>query len=178
MQVNPNYSLKWAKFNSTTTITSFTSAPGNSITDGLGNTSVDIIYSNSVQPIVVDGIVYIGALNGVLYANNGLTGGTIWSFPTNGPIVATSAFDNSVVVTGSMDGKLYGLNPTTGVKIWEYDTGYPISTSPTVQNGYVYIGNRGGEFHAIDISNGTERWAPFNVTVPAGDSATFLNNAL
>ena len=47
----------------------------------------------------MNGYVYIGALNGVFYCIDGLTGETIWTFQTEGKILATGAYDSGVITT-------------------------------------------------------------------------------
>jgi eukaryotic-like serine/threonine-protein kinase len=75
-------------------------------------------------PAVVNGVVYIGAEDGNVYALNAATGAEKWSYPTGVEIVNSSpAVVNGVVYIGSYNGEVYALNAATGAKEWSYTTG-------------------------------------------------------
>jgi len=168
------YTARWVRMATGTLRTNFTSGSGLSVTDGLGAFTADLMFANSVQPIVVQGKIYIGALNGKVYCYDALTGAQCWSFTTGGPIVATAAYINGVVAVGSMDGKVYGLNPSTGAQTWVFTTGAGISAHIAAQNNKFYVGSRDGKVYAINSAAGTQAWVAESA-VP-GDTDNLYKN--
>ena len=92
-------------------------------------------------PAVADGVVYIGARNGDLYAFNATNGTPQWTASTAGPIDSSPAFANGVVYVGCSNelstcpGNLYAFNATNGSPLWTGTTSATdgsIDTSPIV----------------------------------------------
>jgi len=81
-----------------------------------------------VLPAVDNGVVYIGARDGLLYAFNAQTGTLLWNVNT-GSGVGTPAVANWVVYFNSSDGNIHAVNAQTGQILWTYSTGdiYPSS---------------------------------------------------
>jgi outer membrane protein assembly factor BamB len=119
------------------------------------------------SPIVVDGVIYVGAEDGNFYAISESTQQVLWtdnlgldtakgtSCGGHGQgITATAAFaDDPVTGTPTVfvnapDGNLYALNATTGATIWKSTVDVPSTTkndyyswsSPLVAHGTVYVG--------------------------------------
>ena len=63
---------------------------------------------------VSDGIVYIGSLDGKIYALNASDGKLVWSFTTGGQVASSPAVSGGEVYVGSSDGKVYALNASDG----------------------------------------------------------------
>ncbi len=93
------------------------------------------------SPAVVNGVVYVGAADGNVYALNASTGAKLWSYATGGEVESSPAVANGVVYVGSDDDNVYALNASTGAKLWSYTTGSIVDSSPAVANGVVYIGS-------------------------------------
>lgn len=111
-----------------------------------------------VQPVVVDGVVYVGVMNGNMNAIDASTGTTIWSMCPGGPIAHTAAVANNQVIYGSLDGFVYALSTTNGEVNWQYETGGPVVSAPTIVNDIVYIGSNDGNLYALNASDGQEIW--------------------
>jgi outer membrane protein assembly factor BamB len=120
------------------------------------------------SPIVVDGVIYVGAEDGNFYAISESTQQVLWTdylgldtakgkMPCGDHgqgITATAAFaDDPVTGTPTVfvnapDGNMYALNATTGATIWTATVDVPSQTkndyysysSPLVTNGDVYVG--------------------------------------
>lgn len=82
-------------------------------------------------PAVVDGTVYVGGGDGVVYALDLETGAQRWTFETEG---------------ASMDAAGFGFDRTQ------------IQASPAVVDGMVYIGSRDAWLYALDARDGSFRW--------------------
>jgi outer membrane protein assembly factor BamB len=117
-----------------------------------------------------DGTVYIGSFDGSLYALDGATGRTRWSFRTGDHVYASAALGmdeqgrTSAIYFGSTDGIFYALRPD-GELLWTYPAGDPIRSSaalggsPDVEGGIVYFGCGNGRVFALHARDGTHRWS-------------------
>jgi len=131
----------------------------------------EVPFASRTQPVVADGRLFIGGLDGVMYARDAQTGAPLWTFPTEGPIRHSAAVYEGWVFFGSHDGKVYALDASTGDLNWQFQTGGGIATAPVVANDTVYIGSTDGVFYALNTSNGDLRWTPYDVGVPILTSA-------
>jgi outer membrane protein assembly factor BamB len=143
----------------------------------LWKASADGASKLASPPKVVNGVVYVGAQDGKLYAFDaaGSTGcaGTpvktcapLWTAATGSEIAATPAVVNGVVYVGATDGRLFGFDAAgstgcagspvkTCAPLWKAATGSPISGSPVVANGVVYVGATDSKLYAFDATGST-----------------------
>ncbi len=114
----------------------------------------------SGSPAVAGGMLYVGSLDGKLYALDARTGEFRWSFATGGQIWSSPAIANGIVYFGSYDHIVYALNATTGALVWSYQTGDIVFASPVVANGIVYVssGPSAPMLYALDAETGAARW--------------------
>ncbi|HSV48900.1 MAG TPA: PQQ-binding-like beta-propeller repeat protein, partial [Candidatus Acidoferrales bacterium] len=112
------------------------------------------IYSS---PAVANGVIYIGAGDGNLYALNASSGARIWNLTLlTGDVASTPAVIEDTVYICTFEA-VYALNASTGTKIWSS----PISaydSSPAVVNGIVFLGSSDGNVYALNASNGLRVW--------------------
>jgi len=107
---------------------------------------------------VVNGVVYIGSLDGNLYALDALTGVLRWSYTGGGWIYGSPTVADGVLYFGAGDGKVYALNADTGAELWTYVTGAQVETTPAVANGVVYVGSSDHNLYALKASTGALLW--------------------
>jgi len=138
----------------------------------------------SASPSVVDGVVYVGAWNGTMYALDAFSGQPLWTFNINDPnpddrggfpgIQASAAVVDGVVYFGAADANVYALDALTGALKWKHSVGNPdpnvegahVWSSPAVFNGKVYVGKSShrdapcvrGNVMALDAETGAEVW--------------------
>ncbi len=121
-------------------------------------------FASRTQPVVADNRLFIGSLNGRMYAldaDQDAGGGPptiLWSYDTGSPIRHTAAVYSNTVYFGAHDGRVYALSAATGALIWSFLTGGGIAAAPVVDNGVVYIGSADGYFYALDAATGQLRW--------------------
>lgn len=128
--------------------------------------------ASRTQPVVAGGILYIGSLDGKMYALDAMTGKIEWTFETGGPIRHSAAVVGGRVFFGSHDTNVYALDAASGGVLWAFPTGAGISTAPVVGNGTVYIGSRDGFFYALDADTGQTAWLqPYETGGPIETSA-------
>ena len=109
-------------------------------------------------PIVVNGVLYIGAQDNKVYAFNATTGTLLWSYTVDSYVSSSPAFANGLVYVSSGNGTLYALNSTTGAFIWNDVTGDQTDhSSPAVVNGVVYLGSA-NNLYAFNATTGASIW--------------------
>jgi outer membrane protein assembly factor BamB len=121
-----------------------------------------------------DGILYLGAYDGNIYAldqgervdnrgNVSYSPNVKWHFQTGGQISTSPALSLTAdkVFVGSDDGKMYAINTSNGMPAWApYDTGGDmIESSAAVDlDKLLVFGTVGGEVIALNPTNGQELW--------------------
>jgi uncharacterized repeat protein (TIGR01451 family) len=128
-----------------------------------------------VQPIVFNAVVYVGVMNGKMYALNADDGNVVWVFQSGGPIPHTAAVAGGRVFFGSLDGKIYALDSADGSQEWTYTTGGPVYSAPAVVNDTLYIGSTDGYLYALNTTNGALRWR-YQTDGPVVTSPAVANN--
>jgi quinohemoprotein ethanol dehydrogenase len=144
------------------------------------STDVDSPMGLALEPIVVDGVIYLGLPLDVVEAFDGVTGKMLWRFDPkiriNGPWRNSYegrknrgvAVWNGKVYVGTGDCRIVAINAATGTKVWDTvvcdadQTG--ITEAPRVGNGLVYTGWAGMEYDvrggvvAVDAETGKKAW--------------------
>lgn len=140
--------------------------------------------ASRAQPIVVKGILYVGGMDGTLYARDASTGAPLWNFSTGAPIRHSPAALLDMIIVSSHDGFTYALDAKNGGLLWKTMTGAS-STAPLADesSSRVYIASSNGDLMALEATDGNILWrfdsgAPI-LTTPSlsEDGATvFLGN--
>lgn len=120
------------------------------------------------SPTVVEGTVYVGSTNRLLYAVDAETGEERWRFEV-GPepaqtnkaegIWSSPQVKDGRLFVGANDYNLYALDAETGAELWRYETDKHVQSSPTVVDGTVYVSGRDLGMYALDAETGEEVWA-------------------
>lgn len=110
------------------------------------------------QPVVSEGVIYQGVMNGKMHAINATTGQAIWVRQPGGPIPHTAAVYEDRVYFGSLDGKVYALSTVDGSTAWQFSTGGPVMSAPAVVDGRLYIGSTDHNLYALNADTGAELW--------------------
>ena len=126
----------------------------------------NVPIASRAQPVTVNGTLFIGGLDGVMYALNAAydaRGGNpqiVWQQNLGSPIRAGAGVDtsNGTVIVGSHQGTIYGLNSASGQTLWTATTSGAILSAPLIANGAAYLGSADGSFYAIRTSDGTVLW--------------------
>jgi outer membrane protein assembly factor BamB len=113
----------------------------------------------TASPAVVQGVLYVPASDGRVYALNAKTGALIWqSVPIEAGYPSPAVVGGRVFVGTGVDVcRLYALDAATGAVLWSTpDIGGGI-TSPAVAAGRVYVG-AGTSLYALDVATGAPVW--------------------
>ncbi|MCL2291251.1 MAG: PQQ-binding-like beta-propeller repeat protein [Bacteroidetes bacterium] len=127
---------------------------GKQVFDYAMETAVDAI------PMVYDSILYIGRIDGKLCAISLARQDTLWTFETNGQIVASpnrmSFGDKEAIIIGSYDNYLYVIDSKNSKEINRFESGYYINGAVAQSNNYVTYGGCDGWFRVIDCVSGVQ----------------------
>ena len=97
-------------------------------------------YGNFYSTASVNGgHVYVGSLDGRVYAFSARHGDVLWSFGTGSYVYASPAVWHGLVLVGSYDHVFYALNGGTGGLRWTYHARAAISGAASVVDGIVYF---------------------------------------
>lgn len=116
------------------------------------------------SPVVARGRVFIGSLDGRVYALNLSNGKKVWSFKTGDAIEAPPSVVGNAVVIGSADGSLYSLDAATGKLRWKYRTEDKIlgaanwATAPNGQGTWIVVGSYDNRVHCVHADTGKRIW--------------------
>ncbi|MCS7177797.1 MAG: PQQ-binding-like beta-propeller repeat protein [Anaerolineae bacterium] len=120
----------------------------------------EVPFASRAQPVVVSGRLFIGGMDGVLYARNASTGASLWTFPGDGsPIRHSAGVMSDTVVFSTHAGNTFALNAADGVLRWQRYTG-PSATAPLMDpsRGWVYVASTNGTLTALRLSDGAVMW--------------------
>ena len=109
-------------------------------------------------PVIRDGVLYVGNLDGFMYALHTADGTLKWRYKTEGGITSTALVHEGVIYFGSKDAHVYALDAATGSKLkWKLKTGGAILSSAQWVDGVIYIGSSDKKLYAIDAAKGQEK---------------------
>lgn len=117
-------------------------------------------------PVIADGTIYVGDLNGTFYAVALETGETRWTFKAEFGFPAAAAVSPDaaipLVVVGDAEGVVRALDCTTGAVWWEYRTEAEISGGPTIMptddGPRVLIGSQDATLSCLRLADGAAAW--------------------
>ncbi|HEX3351667.1 MAG TPA: PQQ-binding-like beta-propeller repeat protein [Terriglobales bacterium] len=134
------------------------------------------------SPAVADGVIYVAATDGNLYAIDLESGAQKWKLALGVRATASPAVDHGVVYLGTYSGRFYAVDAAAGTLKWKFQTegerrfagkhlhgSQPAGetmpdpfdcylSSPAVWNGMVYFGSGDGNVYALDGASGALKW--------------------
>jgi outer membrane protein assembly factor BamB len=118
-------------------------------------------------PVIADGTIYIGDLDGTFHALALATGATRWSFKAEAAGFPSSAAVSleaaaPLVVVGDDTGVVRAFDRATGRLAWEYETDGEISGGPTIlpaaDGDRVLVGSQDASLSCLSIADGKQIW--------------------
>src|SRR6185437_8116421 len=100
------------------------------------------------------GRVYVGSIDGRVYAFSASSGAVLWSFGTRGYVYASPAVWHGLVLVGSYDHEFYAITAGTGSLRWAHHVTAPISGAASVVDGLVYFSTFARRTYALDAVSG------------------------
>lgn len=111
------------------------------------------------QPVVANGRLFVGSMDGVMYARNASTGASLWAINAGSPIRHSAGVMSDTVVFTTHAGYTLALDAATGSLKWKTLTGSG-STAPLMDGslGRVYAASSDGTMSALNLSDGSRIW--------------------
>jgi len=113
-------------------------------------------------PIAVHkGVVFVGSLNGNLYAFDAKTGEEKWTYFIDAPILGTANFHvtedgkDVLYILNQEAGNLYALDFHTSEKLWMSEFVERCDGSPSIGNGRVVYGSCANALHVFSAEDGS-----------------------
>ena len=102
------------------------------------------------SPAVSNTRVYVGDLNGRLYAVDPLSGNELWSFQAEGGVYASPLVAGSTVYIATQHGYVYAIDGSEGRELWKLDLGKGVNEPLAFADGVLYIRTEDGSVHAVE----------------------------
>jgi outer membrane protein assembly factor BamB len=121
------------------------------------------------SPIVNEGIVYAGCLDGKLYAIEAETGRKLWEFDAESPIVSSPVLMDNLLIVTDESGTVYVFDLSAeledeAVPLKAISIGADVRSSFYAQEGLVYIRDEDNWIYIVDIDMGAVSWkAPLTI---------------
>jgi outer membrane protein assembly factor BamB len=109
-------------------------------------------------PIIIDGTVYVGSLNGYLYALGLADGAEKWKFKTELGFYAAPAIRDGLLYIGDAEGRFYCLDAATGDLKWSFATQAEIDSGANFHGDNVLVGSQDSHLYCLDAQTGELRW--------------------
>jgi outer membrane protein assembly factor BamB len=121
------------------------------------------------SPVVNEGIVYAGCLDGKLYAIEAKTGEKLWEFNAGNPIVSSPVLMGRLLITVDESGTVYvfdldGELANEAVPWRTIPIGADVRSSFCAQEGLVYIRGEDNWIYVVDVDRGQVSWS-FPLTI-------------
>ncbi len=107
---------------------------------------------------IVDGVVYIGDLDGAVYALSLETGEKKWEYKVDSGFIAAPAVRKGLVYIGDYDGRFYCLEAGSGKLKWGFDTKAEIDASANFYQGNVLVGSQDATLYCLKSDTGELVW--------------------
>jgi len=106
--------------------------------------------------------IYVGFLDGSLYAFDLKTGTINWRFRTSRRIVVPALPHSHTVLFASTNGSLYSVDALTRDLVFQFEADNVISAPMGLYKDWVLLPSEDYKLYAVNINNGEEGWkAPF-----------------
>ncbi len=151
------------------------------------NGNVKWIFSGASffgTPIIQDSVVYVGSMDGRVYALNVIDGSQKWRTvqTTNGAMfTANPLIKNGVVYIGDYGGRCHAYRASDGAAIWAYDIPSPyknVNSTPILNGNTVYFASYDGKIYALDAGTGAYKWATASTGNPISSGMSLVNGTL
>lgn len=107
---------------------------------------------------IVDGVVYIGDMDGKLYALNLSDGKELGHFQVESGFLASPAVRDGLIYLGDIDGKCYCLDAKTLKEKWSFQTEAEVDSSANFWNDKVLFASQDRHLYCLDAQTGKEVW--------------------
>lgn len=139
----------------------------------------DFSYSS---PVIAAGVLYIGNLDGHIYALGVSDGRLLWRFATGAAVTSTPIVAERILYTGSNDTVIYALELSTAEGtapsvLWQYATRDWVNSTAALADGVLYVGSNDRHVYALAAQTGAFLWR-FETKGPVVSTPAVYQNLL
>ena len=109
-------------------------------------------------PVIQDGVIYIGDMDGKVYALNLANGKEVWSRKFESGFIASPAIRGGLLYLGDMDGKFYALDIKTSEPKWTFTAGAEIDNGANFWKENVLFGSQDASLYCLSAETGKLVW--------------------
>lgn len=119
------------------------------------------------RPVLGDGKLYFGTVEGEVSAIDVQTGQEVWSQEFEDlRFAGAPGFGEGTLLMTTLDGVVLALNPDTGAERWRAPVTSEVIAQPTIGRGLTVVRANDGRLFAFSITDGTRRWV-FDRALPS-----------
>jgi outer membrane protein assembly factor BamB len=107
---------------------------------------------------IVDGVAYVGCLNGYLYALSLADGSEKWKYQTEPGFYASAAVRDGLVYIGDAEGRFYCLDAKSGELRWGFSSKAEIDSSANFWRDRVIFGSQDATLYCLNAATGEKIW--------------------
>ncbi len=107
---------------------------------------------------IVDGVVYVGCEDGILYALNLNDGSVRWKYTIDVPIRSSPTVADGAVYFGDDDGTFHAVRASNGKVLWKFKAGTQIISSANVARDRLVFGSYDGFLYCLRTADGSLIW--------------------
>lgn len=124
---------------------------------------------------IADGLVYVGTMDGWLYALDAGNGKLVWQSSLPSSLLAAPVSDGSTVVVHTHDGSVSAFSAKKGDSLWMHlgdtpDLTLEGNSSPVIVGDSVLVGFDSGQLASFKLSSGSMNWER-PVAIPSGGTS-------
>ncbi|HEX5104194.1 MAG TPA: PQQ-binding-like beta-propeller repeat protein, partial [Pirellulaceae bacterium] len=134
---------------------------GDSLAQGFSPSSLpakpEVLWKHTVQggafdgtPVIDGGIVYVGDMDGKVYALKLDTGDEVWTYKVESGFIAAPAVRGNLLYIGDIDGKFYALDCKNGQPKWTFQADAEIDSGANFWKGNVLFGSQDAHLYCLN----------------------------
>jgi outer membrane protein assembly factor BamB len=100
------------------------------------------------QPVLADGVLYVGSADGCVHAVDATRSERIWRFQSEGKVRSSVALHRDTVVFGTVGKRIHQLDRATGRERWRSETSGAVTSTPVFAGEHFIVGDRGSHLTA------------------------------
>jgi len=107
---------------------------------------------------IVDGVIYVGSEDGILFAVDLATGKPKWQYKTEEAVRSAPTVYRGVVFFGDSEGIMHAVDALTGAGKWKYTTDGEIISAANPSNDRIVFGSYDGTIYCLSTADGKLLW--------------------